>query len=54
MDAMDCGAPGVTGICKLEWLSWAIEAAHEHNVSKDSSGFHLDYAYLYADELIGI
>jgi hypothetical protein len=54
MDATDCEAYAVSRICGLEWVSWALDAAHNYNETEDSAGFRLDYASVYADELIGL
>ena len=39
------------GICGLEWLVRAMDAAREHNEREDSARFRLDYAHYYTDEL---
>lgn len=39
------------GICGLEWVVWAMDAAREHNEREDSARFRLDYAHFYMDEL---
>ena len=43
-----------TGICPLEWLAAAMEAARLVAVREETGRFELDYSHLYTENLVGL
>lgn len=39
------------GICGLEWIVWAMDAARQHNETKQQENRCDMYAYYYSDQL---